>query len=114
MSHTTEYAAANEFNGLVDPTTYHTAERVGMRLSELAAAGGRITRVRWLQEGGRSDLSYVHGELRDGTPVRIEGALVSFLVRSRMGALIEWAKAEGVYAKPLGLLDQANWSVLRG
>lgn len=25
---------------------------------------------------------------------------------------IEWAKAEGVYAKGLGLLDEANWSVL--
>jgi hypothetical protein len=29
------------------------------------------------------------------------------------GALINWAKREGVYAKALGLLDEGNWSVQR-
>lgn len=109
---------ATETNGLVDPNGYYNREwATDMTLAELSAAGGRVTRVRWLTEatpfGRFCDLSYVHGTLADGTPVRIRiTAPQSMLVAysKRKSALIEWAKVEGVYAKGLGLLD--NESVL--
>ena len=40
-----------------------------MSLSEVAARGGRVSRVRILKEGGRCDISYIHATLRDGTVV---------------------------------------------
>lgn len=86
---------------------------VFLSLAELSAAGGRVTRVRWLMERGRADLSYVHGVLPDGTPVHVRGAGVYLIPRWEMKkSLIEWARSEGVFAKELGLLDDANWSVL--
>lgn len=122
-------------------------------LSELAARGGRIVRVRWIGgdyvpgRGKCYDLSYVHGEVVEACGVcdgrgqnRAGGgdnfqtstcrncygegevskrvSLVSlpaaFLIPRRgiMGALIDWAKSEGVFAKGLGLLDDGNFSIL--
>lgn len=84
-----------------------------MSLKGLSEAGGRVTRVRWLMEMGRADLSYVHGVLPDGTPVHVQGACVYLVPRWEMKkSLIQWAKSEGVYGKGIGLLDDANWSVL--
>lgn len=90
-----------------------------LSLSELAARGGRIVRVRWIGgdyipgRGKCYDISYVHGELKDGTRVRINMTCPNWnlVPRHQMkGVLIEWAKEEGVYAKGLGLLE--NFSVL--
>ncbi|HMM95415.1 hypothetical protein [Phycicoccus sp.] len=126
-------------------------------LSELAARGGRIVKVRWIGgdfipgRGKCYDLSYIHGEVPaparpcrscDGTGqlhfgagenfgttqchdcdedgmvrkmrVRIEGVNVSNLTPRReiKGELIRWAKAEGVFAKGVGLLDDAVFSIL--
>lgn len=90
-----------------------------MPLNELVHRGGRVTRVRWLTEfipgrGKCADLSYVHGELPDGTHVSLTHLPAAFLVpmRERKGALIEWAQEEGVFAKGCGLLDSSNESVL--
>lgn len=91
-----------------------------MSLKELSARGGRITRVRWIGgdyipgRGKCYDLSYVHGELRDGTRVSLTHLPAAFLVpkHQRKGAMIEWAKEEGVFAKGLGLLDDSCWSTL--
>lgn len=94
---------------------YHEArtEQVFLSLSELAARGGRVTRVRWLMERGLADLSYVHGVLPDGTPVHVRAAACFLIPRREMkGSLIRWAQGERVYAKGLGLLDEGNWSVL--
>jgi hypothetical protein len=92
---------------------------IHMPLNELVARGGRVTRVRWLTEfipgrGKCADLSYVHGELADGTPVSLTHLPAAFLVpfRSRKGALIDWATEEGVFAKACGLLDSSVESVL--
>lgn len=93
---------------------------VRMTLSELAAAGGKIVRVRWIGgdyipgRGKCYDLSYVQGELRDGTRVSINHLPAAFLIprRALKGAMIEWAKDWGVYAKGLGLLEDGNWSIL--
>lgn len=89
-----------------------------MSLSEVAAKGGRITRVRILKEYGRCDISYIHATLRDGTvvPVRLDmpSSGIGLWFREVKGEFIAWAKAEGVFAKGLGLLDEGNWSVLNG
>lgn len=91
-----------------------------MTLAELSARGGRIVRVRWIGgdyipgRGKCYDLSYVHGELKDGTRVRLSHLPAAFLVAKhlRKGAMIDWAKQEGVFAKGLGLLEDSNWSTL--
>jgi hypothetical protein len=108
-----------ETNGLTDPDAYYDREWEHMRLAELVAKGGKVTRVRFLTEkrmGVRyADLSYVHGVLPDGTPVRLEGIPAIFVARWKdevLKELIEWAKSERVFAKGIGLLDQGNWSVM--
>lgn len=108
-----------ETNGLNDPDGYYNREWAHMRLAELSAKGGKVTRVRFLTEkimGVRlADLSYVHGVLPDGTPVRLEGLPALFRARWKQEVkkeLIEWAKSEGVFAKGIGLLDEGNWSVM--
>ena len=99
-------------NGLEDPTAYYSEEFAFMSLKELASAGGRITRVRLLKEAGRVDLSYVHGTLPSGQTVHVWNPGFYLLpVRAVKGELIAWAKEEGVYAKGIGLLDEANWSI---
>lgn len=116
-----------------------------MTLAELSAAGGRISRVRILQERGLCDISYIHGVIElpcptckgsrayaggmgcstcqsrrtfyKTVPVNVgQMPTGSHLLprRSLKGAFIEWAKEERVFAKGLGLLDESNWSVLRG
>lgn len=89
-----------------------------MTLAEVAAAGGRITRLRILgggpSDGFMADISYCHATLPDGrtVPVRQDFPMC-FPFRRVKAELIAWAKEHGVYAKALGLLDEANWSVLR-
>ena len=90
-----------------------------MTLGELAKAGGRIVRVRFIGgdcipgRGRCYDSSYVHGELKDGTRVRVTGLWASLTPRHKINAeLIRWAKDEKVYAKGLGLLDPGNLSIL--
>jgi hypothetical protein len=92
-------------------------------LRELRNANGRITRVRvladvWPGRGLIGDISYIHGTLPNGTVVPVNLAHmpssgVGILVRELKKEFIEWGKAEGVFAKGLGLLDSGNWSVLR-
>jgi hypothetical protein len=110
---------AKQSNGLVNGAEYHAAVNYNDRLTlrEAKAAGGRITRVRVLTERSMGttfcDISYVHATLPDGTTVDVANVRVDNLTpRYKLkGALIEWAKAEGVFAKGIGLLDEGNWSV---
>lgn len=90
-----------------------------MTLGELVRQGGRVTRVRLLTEswaGVRmADISYIHGTLPSGkvVPLRVEaGSGPLWGPKGMKGQFIEWAKAEGVFAKGCGLLDEENWSVL--
>lgn len=113
------FAADNEVNGLTDPGAYHKVERKTVTLRHLAAEGGRITRFRMLSEiipgmGRCFDVSYIHGELGDGTPVRVTAGLPNLMRKWEIkGLIIEWAKSEGVYAKSVpGLLDSGSRSVL--
>lgn len=92
---------------------------VRMTLRELADNGGKIVRVRWIGgdyipgRGKCYDLSYVQGELRDGTRVSLDYLPAAYLIpRHQMkGAMIAWAKECGVFAKGVGLLDN-GWSIL--
>jgi hypothetical protein len=104
----------DETNPLGDSDAYYQREWEHMTLAALRDAGGKVTRVRWLTERQYADLSYVHGTLPNGTPVRLTHTPTGGLARDRMGILIEWAKEEGVFAKGIGLLDRGNWSTLRG
>jgi hypothetical protein len=75
----------------------------------------RIVRLRLLTDPGYPyfDISYCYGKLKDGRYVRIANTPQHLRRRALKTDLIAWAKSEGVYAKGLGLLDDANWSILR-
>lgn len=74
----------------------------------------RIVRLRLLTDPGSPffDISYCYGQLKDGRYVRLSGAPQSISRRNPKGDLLAWAKEEKAYAKGLGLLDRANWSIL--
>jgi hypothetical protein len=91
-----------------------------MTLGELQDAGGKVSRLRMLTDPGCPflDVSYVQGVLPNGRNVTIHGLQVMSLRKGKGSVpyardIIEWAKAEGVYAKGLGMLDQGVWSILR-
>lgn len=91
--------------------SYHTIDREPITLKELADAHGQITRVRMFREAGYTDVSYIYGELPDGTHVRIwDTPDARYMLPVHL--LLAWAKEEGVYAKGIGLLNSLNWSIL--
>jgi hypothetical protein len=111
---------ADETNGLVNGQAYHAQVDYSRALSlrEVSDLGGKITRVRLLTEtvpgvGKLADVSYIHATLPDGTTVNVQNGLDNLIpLRTIRGAMIIWAKQEGVFAKGIGLLDSGNWSVL--
>ena len=111
-----------ESNYLQSPSEYHASVDYAdlLSLAEVAAAGGKITRLRILSEWrgtyGIKDVSYCHATLPGGkvVPVRVDGNLMGVPAQKFMGELIAWAKEQGVFAKGLGLLDKSNWSELKG
>lgn len=69
----------------------------------------KVTRLRLLSDPGFPfwDVSYCYGELKDGTAVRVSLPFHQ-LPKGKgklNGAIIEWAKKDGVYAKRLGIFD---------
>jgi hypothetical protein len=111
---------AKETNGLVDGAAYHSTVDQSRQysLSEVAAAGGKITHVRLLTEvwpgrGRIADVSYIYATLPDGKTVPVQIGVDNLTpLREMKGALIAWATREHVSAKKLGLLDEGNWSIL--
>lgn len=89
-----------------------------MTLAGVAREGGRISRVRILTErvpgeGRVADVSYVHATMPDGSIVPVKGVAIYLApFHSIKAEFVAWAREEGVYAKALGLLDEANWSVM--
>lgn len=69
-----------------------------------------VTRVRLLSDRGSPywDVSYMYGELADGTPIRINLAGCSYDLRRRTyrSQLAAWAKAEGASRA----VQQSFWS----
>lgn len=110
-------ATGVDYSGTVVTEKYHSevSDR-WMDLGEVAAAGGRISRLRMLRERGMVDISYIHATLPSGEIVHVHEDLPqSYLIPSHKvkATLVEWARGYGVYAKgPIGLLNQANWSSL--
>ena len=121
MTVRTKYGVT-EVGGLTDGAAYHgeVDHSRSMSLAQVAEAGGRISRLRLLSEimpgvGRIADVSYIHATLPDGAVVPVKGCAVYLTpLRHMKGALIRWAKEEGVYAKALGLLDESNWSIVYG
>lgn len=111
---------AIETNGLLDGSSYHEAVDYSRQysLSEVAAAGGKITRVRLLTEvwpgrGRIADVSYIHATLPNGETVPVSIGVDNLTpLREMKGAFIAWATREHVFAKNIGLLDEGNWSML--
>lgn len=109
----------NETNGLINGHVYHGEVDYSelYTLSMVAEARGKISRVRLLTErwpsGRFADVSYIHATLPSGKIVPVQVGMDNLLPLNKVkGAMIEWAKREGVFAKGLGLLDEGNWSVL--
>ena len=105
-----------ETNGLVDGYHDTVDYTEPYTLADLAAEGGKVTRLRMLTERGYPylDISYAHGTLPDGRTVPLVIPAATCPGAAPSALIIEWAKAEGVYAKDLGLLDEGNWSILYG
>jgi len=102
--------APNETNGLDNPTAYHDdfTHRIE-RAVPWTEPGLRVTRLRLLTDPGFPmwDVSYCHGMIGD-EPVRV---ILPFgqLPKGRVSsAIIDHAKADGVYAKRLGILDSIS------
>lgn len=109
----------NETNGLLNGAEYHDSVDYTEQysLADVAAAGGKITRVRLLTErwasGRIADVSYIHATLPTGQTVPVRVGMDNCTPMNQIkGAMIDWAKREHVFAKGLGLLDESNWSVM--
>lgn len=114
MERNTEYGYS-ESNGLINGKEYHKnfygAETVEWTDSRLK----RITRFRLLSDPGFPywDVSYIHGELKDGSLCRVNTPFIQIPKgRQFFGFIIREAKKDGVYAKGLGLLDEYTYSKL--
>jgi hypothetical protein len=103
----------NETNPLWTSGVTHETIQESVRLGDPRLE--RVTRLRLLTEPGYPyfDISYIYGVLKDGTHCRIDTHPGCLGRRTIKRDLIEWAREEGAYAKGLGLLDDANWSILR-
>lgn len=103
----------NETNPLWASEVTHETIEVHCNLGDPRLA--RITRLRLLTEPGYPyfDISYVYGVLKDGRHCRIDRTPGNLGRKTIKRDLIAWAKEEGAFAKGLGLLDDANWSILR-
>lgn len=106
MTARSDYAAAHEVNGLEDPTAYHQVERK-MTVDFADKRLARITRLRLIGERGypRWDVSYCHGDLEDGTPVRVQLPEYSFPKKGLKGALIKMCREHKVYGMKLGIYE---------
>ena len=67
----------------------------------------RITILRLLSDPGFPfwDVSYCHGETKDGKPCPVILPFDQLPKRGRARAIVEEAKRDGVYAKGLGIID---------
>jgi len=74
----------------------------------------KITRLRLVTDVGFPwfDVSYCYGELKDGTPVRVQLPYHQFSRKFLKRDLVQMCKERGLYAKGLGLLDDSVISKL--
>lgn len=103
MNDTAAYVTGAEMFGYDRLDLYRSAETVDWADRRLA----KVVRLKVLTDPGFPyiDVSYCYGELKDGTPVRVDLPFFQLPKRGARKALIEHAKRDGVFAKGLGLLD---------
>lgn len=105
----------HEDNPLIDGQAYHAVERESVQLTDPRLA--KVTRLRLLSDRGLPfwDISYTHGVLKDGTPVRIEWPEGGFHPSKRelKRSIVNECKKHGIFAKGLGLLDDGTYSKLQ-
>lgn len=108
---TTTYA--NETNGLI-PGEAHPCEALQGEVALNDPSLAKITRLRMLTERGFPflDVSYCYGELKNGTPVRVNLPVRQFPRKNVKAAIIAMCREENVYGKGIGILDESNWSIL--
>lgn len=107
-----------ETEGLVDGAAYHASVDYSQTytLAEVSRYGGKISRIRFIGDrvprvGAVLDVSYVHAVMPGGKIVPVHPGTPTLMPKWTLKRhLVEWAQAEGVYAKGLGLLDEGNWS----
>ena len=75
-----------------------------------------VDRIRLLTDRGFPvfDVSYVYGTLRDGRHVRVDLGVYQLPRKGLRRELVQIAKAHGVHAKRLGMLDDSTLSILWG
>lgn len=103
-----KYYGVTETNGLEDGRSYHASlpddmEKVEWTDPRLA----KITRLRMVSDPGFPvwDITYCHGELRDGTKVEVELPFSQLPKNDRNAAIIRAAKRAKVFAKGLGIFS---------
>lgn len=95
-----------ETNGLVDGQDYHAkAREVTVRWNDPQLA--RVVRLRLLSDPGYPmwDVSYCHGVLKDGTLCHVELPFSQLSKRRMRAEIVEYAKADKVYALTLGVFN---------
>lgn len=98
---------AGEVNGLGENAkAYHAVDR-SLVVDWTDARLARVLRLRLLSDPGFHswDVSYCHGELKDGTPCRVSLPFDQLPKRGYIHAIIQHARKDNVYAKGLGVLD---------
>ena len=67
----------------------------------------KIVRLRLLSDRGHPfwDVSYCYGQLKDGTFVNVALPFQNLPKRNMSGAIIDYAKEDGIFAKSLGVFD---------
>lgn len=106
---TRDLYGASETNGLDDPKAYHT-EVTGKLVGTVDWTDPelkRIVRLRLLSDPGFPvwDVSYCHGQMKNGSYVRVQLPFDQLPKRGMRRAIVEHAKRDGVYAAGLGVLD---------
>lgn len=108
-----QHPLVNETNGLINGLAYHASRAdQAPKTVDWTAKGLTITRLRLLSDPGFPawDVSYCHGEI-DGHPVDVELPFDQLSKRrgpngpSLAAQIVEFAKADRVNAKRLGILD---------
>ena len=105
--------SVNEVNGLGEfASEYHKVDRT-FHVSWDDPQLAKITRLRLLTEPGfpAYDVSYCHGELKDGTGCQVELPFSQIPRNKKLGMsafIIKHAKADGVYAKGLGIFNSIS------
>lgn len=108
MVQTTDRPEVGEFNGLVDGIAYHDNRHANgaPRRVDWRTPGLRVTRLRLLSDPGFPawDVSYCHGEI-NGEPVDVVLPFDQLSKRGYKREIVQWAIAEGVNAKRMGMFD---------